>query len=590
MPIARFQMPDGRIARFEVPDGTTPEQAMAAMQAHFKPREAPPIAGGVDPTSDMGTVERTLAGIGKGMTDLARGAGQRLGLVDQASIDASKRHDAALMNTTAGSAGNIAGKVVAGLPAVFVPGANTLVGAAAVGGAQGLLEPTATGESVAGNVALGAAGGAAGVVAGRAIRAGVHGGRALMEPFTRAGQERIAGRTLQRFAENPNALAGATSARTATGAMPTLAEATRDRGIATLERSLGQQDPQIAARFAQRGVENNAARMGVLEDLAGTDGARTFAAANRDATASQLYKQAQDVGLNPLTSGRKGEITQLLKRPAMQQAIKEAKRLAQNEGVNIGNPAGSVKGLDYVKRALDDQIAGAMGNEKRILTALKDRLLTTVDDLSPEYAAARNVYADMSRPINQMDIGQRLLDKTTSATRDMAGNQRLQANSFARALNDEQALIRGATGFRGNRELTDVLEPQQIASLNAIREELELAANLANAANGPGSQTAKSLASQNLLRQTLGPTGMPQSWSENALLQTAMRPVQWGMQVAEPRIQNALADILLDPQRARQALQAATPAQRNALLQALGPYLQQAGQQSVPAALVSGQR
>jgi len=33
MPIARFEMPDGRIARFEVPDGTTPEQAQAQIQS-----------------------------------------------------------------------------------------------------------------------------------------------------------------------------------------------------------------------------------------------------------------------------------------------------------------------------------------------------------------------------------------------------------------------------------------------------------------------------------------------------------------------------------------------------------------------------
>ena len=33
MPVARFQMPDGRIARFEVAEGTTPEQAQTQMQA-----------------------------------------------------------------------------------------------------------------------------------------------------------------------------------------------------------------------------------------------------------------------------------------------------------------------------------------------------------------------------------------------------------------------------------------------------------------------------------------------------------------------------------------------------------------------------
>ena len=35
MPIARFQLPDGRIGRFEVPDGTTPEQAQSMIQAQL---------------------------------------------------------------------------------------------------------------------------------------------------------------------------------------------------------------------------------------------------------------------------------------------------------------------------------------------------------------------------------------------------------------------------------------------------------------------------------------------------------------------------------------------------------------------------
>jgi hypothetical protein len=36
MPIAKIQLPDGRIGRFEVPDGTTPEQAQSMAEAHMR--------------------------------------------------------------------------------------------------------------------------------------------------------------------------------------------------------------------------------------------------------------------------------------------------------------------------------------------------------------------------------------------------------------------------------------------------------------------------------------------------------------------------------------------------------------------------
>lgn len=42
MPIARFQMPDGRVARFDVPEGTTPEQAQAAFQDFMATQKAVP--------------------------------------------------------------------------------------------------------------------------------------------------------------------------------------------------------------------------------------------------------------------------------------------------------------------------------------------------------------------------------------------------------------------------------------------------------------------------------------------------------------------------------------------------------------------
>jgi len=558
----------------------------------------------IDPTADMSGTQKVLAGIGKGMTDLVRGAGQRLGLVSQSEIDSARANDAPLMKTGAGQVGNVLGKVAVGLPAAFVPGANSLTGAALIGGAQGALEPTAADESVLQNMLIGGAAGAGGVAAGRALKSGYQGAKALVEPFTAAGQQRIAGRVIERFATDPKALKAASSARTATGAAPTLAESTRDPGLAILERSLAQQDPQIAAQLGQRAAENNAARVGVLEGIAGTDATRTAAEAAREQAAGQMYKAATSA-----TYTIDDKLANLLERPAIKQAMERAKTLAANQGrpfsfgVEAANPFSGMgvptqtskqitgQGLQDLKMALDEMLndpaSGFAGKAGGAVKGLRGQIVDWMERANPDFRAARMAYAEQSKPLNQMDVGRRLLDKTTAAVRDLGGNQKLQAKAFSRALNDEQSLVRSATGFKGVNALEDVMTPEQIGKIGAVRNELELIANLGNAANGPGSQTAKSLASQNLLRQVLGPTGLPQSWAEGTMLQTLMRPVQFGMAAAEPRIQNKLAEIMLNPDAAKKALKSVTPKEANKLLQLLAPYAQQAAQQSVPAAAVS---
>jgi hypothetical protein len=50
MPVARFQLPDGRIARFEVPEGTTPEQAQSLIEAQLPTLEQP-TAAAADPAT-----------------------------------------------------------------------------------------------------------------------------------------------------------------------------------------------------------------------------------------------------------------------------------------------------------------------------------------------------------------------------------------------------------------------------------------------------------------------------------------------------------------------------------------------------------
>lgn len=117
---------------------------------------------GPDPTEGMSTAEKFLAGAGKAMTDVYRGARQIFMGDNQQQIDESRRLDAPLMKTKAGMAGNIAGNIGTMAGTALIPGANTVSGSAVVGSVLGGLSPVATGESRLDNTVMGGVGGAAG--------------------------------------------------------------------------------------------------------------------------------------------------------------------------------------------------------------------------------------------------------------------------------------------------------------------------------------------------------------------------------------------------------------------------------------------
>ena len=395
-----------------------------------------------------------------------------------------------------------------------------------------------------------------------------------------------------------------------TGARQSLAEQiTRPEGAAAaarLQDAVRSLDPEIAARFAAREVENNAARVNALRGMTGEDGLRQFAQAERAGTSGPIYQDAFNVDIGSrLTPELERQMRVLMRSPAIREASAMARANASNAGSNVGpvNGSGSVEGLHNVKLALDDAIALARGGrgsaaqevKARGLEAARTRLLAFIEEVSPEYRTARTVHAQMSRPLNQMDTAAEILQRGTSATSDLAGNPRIMPDQLARTLRDEPALMRRATGRDMGQTLGDLLDPQQLAVVRGVAGEADRAAAVARAANGPGSATAQRLSSQNLLRQIGGPLGIPETWAESALLQTAMRPVQFAASVAEPRIQQVLADLVLDPTRAQAALRAAQTAPQTLppQLQAALPYLQAAARSSAPALTLStmaGQR
>ncbi len=113
--------------------------------------------------------DRTLAGAGKAGVDLVRGSGQWLGLENRQDVAESRKLDAPLMNTTAGKVGNVAGAVGFGLPAMLIPGANGVAGAAAVGAGMGALQPSTSTAETAENIGLGGALGGVGGAVGNKV-------------------------------------------------------------------------------------------------------------------------------------------------------------------------------------------------------------------------------------------------------------------------------------------------------------------------------------------------------------------------------------------------------------------------------------
>jgi hypothetical protein len=176
----------------------------------------------------------------------------------------------------------------------------------------------------------------------------------------------------------------------------------------------------------------------------------------------------------------------------------------------------------------------------------------------PEYGAANKAFADMSKPINQMEVGRYLSDRLGPALNDFGATNETPA-LFARALRNADQMVKESTGMK-SLGLEKILTPKQLAAVEGVGRDLARAQNI-SAGRGVGSNTAQNLSSQNLLRRTLGPLGMPESWMEGSILPALMGPARIAQfaynAMPEQKIQQLLADSVLDPKLAATLLKKA---------------------------------
>jgi len=518
---------------------------------------------------------RNIAGAGTALANVWEGGKQLFGLGNEDNI----RNQRIIAEEA--PVGAIAGNIATYAPLALVPGANTVLGGAALGAATGAAQPTLDGESRLANAAVG---GAVGGAVPAAIRAGKTAKAALIDPFTEAGRTRIAGGLINRTAANPQAAAQrmATAQGQTPGFAPTAGQAADDAGIASLERTTRAVNPGAFddVEKAQRQALADAVR-----GVAGDDVRRAAAVQARESAVNPLYDAAKKA-----TVQGDPALDALLQRPSMQAGAGRAATIASERGDKFmlsqqrpaqtvptgvldaqGNPITNTipatpatypgQSLHDLKMGLDDAIGtpgigGMQGAERAAATGTKADYLKWLESKIPEYGQARQTYADMSRPINQMDIGQEFAKRLIPALyRDMDAPAQLNAAAFARALTDQgDDIARNVTGMKG-ASLNSIMEPQQMQALRGVAGDIQAVKAAENAGRGVGSDTVQKTAMSHIAAQAGVPNWMadvarvPGGWMKTA------GNVLYGN--SDRAVQQMMADLLKNPQEAARAMQAA---------------------------------
>jgi hypothetical protein len=401
--------------------------------------------------------------------------------------------------------------------------------------------------------------------------------KALVQPFTESGRKAIVGSTLRNqvrpsdLGDTLNRMNNATEL--VPGSQPTVAEVAESGGLAAMQRQAQAANPDI---FTPRKMSQVQARREAAYEVAGDAGKKELFETARADAADLLYKDAHKQVLNinrdPVTGkmlpkserdAAAAEIASLLDKPAIQDAMKDAIIFAKNKGINIKDPKGSILGLDYTKRALDKQIAAAGSDtEKGVLMGVKEELMAFLQKQSPKYAEAVATYAEASKPINQMQVGEYLKNKLIPALGEEGGLLNERGNAYAEALRNLTETAKPATGFKGST-LENVFadNPVHLKTLQNIAQDIARSDNAKSLGLGIGSNTYQNLAMANASAKS----GLPLMALEAPGINAISR---WIYKHPSETMQRQLAEALTDPKAAAQLIADAAPKDRSRLMAA----------------------
>lgn len=406
--------------------------------------------------------------------------------------------------------GRLAGNAIGTLPVMAMGGGTGLAGRVGMGALQGatsaaLMPTTGNTDQSFAQQKMQQAG--IGGLMGGAIPLAMEGAKAVGTGLWNAARpifqpERYVGEGITGLMDPAEAATAAANVRGAPqfvpGSMPTTAQVAGNPMLVQTEKAAGN-IPAFKTAAAQRAIDNNDARWQALMGVAQTPEALQAARTAREDATFPLYSAAGDQTAN---AGK--ALVNLFQRPAMRQAAQQADQLAANRGETLvwpqqgGDMSINGRALDYTNRALSDMIGSAKSSgNKELASGLADaqsQLNAWTSRYIPAQRQAAQAYAQLSVPVNTMEVGQQIANGLGTRAMNAGGAPEIQLMPFRSALTS--AMKNAPYG----------IDADALQRLQGIGQDLQRA-TVSNSIRSPGSDTAYNLAAQGwLARQLYGPT------------------------------------------------------------------------------------
>lgn len=419
-------------------------------------------------------------------------------------------------------------------------------------------------------------------MAGSAVGGVVRGGAAARNALQKFANAKLADYITAAEGKGPeilNYLQGAQEL--VPGSKPTVAQAlaAAPQGGANYTRFIGLQPQEakipkeLISAYDLRGVQQAEARAKSLGEVAQTPQAKAILEGQRTAITEPMFTSARE-GTAPVDISHIADRVDdlIAKSPGNPRLVKVLERF--RKGITIPetpmtpelirtNAQELSSSLDGLKAAIGDQKNKFI---KRELTELKDQLVAAI----PGMEEAQTTFANLSKPINEMEIGTAL--KNTLTSKYAGAGER--AGAFAAKLSDIPKTVKTSTGMTARTLEEAGVSKQNVDRINNVMEDLNRSALAEERLAAAGSTMSKDPTAPrpNLLSRTV----------------TAFNEVV-GALVDRVGRKKALeiATEMLDPQIAAKVLEQAmamekTQAARTAAAKRVGPAIRNVGTAAVP--------